>query len=153
MRQDSRLSRVLHALLHLEQMQGPATSELIAQMLRTNPSVVRRTMGGLREAGIVASVKGHGGGWSLARPLSRITLLEIYHALGSPTLFAIGNDEDEPSCLLARAANSVTASALAAARQHFEQQLQQVSVADIAAGWTAEMANCGEGTEGHQHAG
>jgi Rrf2 family protein len=152
MRQDSRLSRVLHALLHLEQMQGPATSELIAQMLGTNPSVVRRTMGGLREAGIVASVKGHGGGWSLARPLAEITLLEIYQALGSPTLFAIGNDEDEPSCLLARAANSVTAGALASARQHFEQQLSTVSVADIAKGWSADMANCGGATD-HQQAG
>lgn len=58
---------MLYALLHLDRMQAPATSELIAQMLGTNALVVRRTMGGLRRAGIVFSVKGHGGGWSLAR--------------------------------------------------------------------------------------
>src|SRR5690554_4882731 len=100
MRQDTRLSRVLHVLLHLDQMEQPATSELLAGMLRTNATVVRRTMGGLRDAGIVTSVKGHGGGWSLAKPLGDISLMDIYTALGSPVLFAIGNDEEEPKCLL-----------------------------------------------------
>ena len=139
MRHDSRLPRVLHALLHLEQMEKPATSEVIAQMLGTNASVVRRTMAGLREAGIVASIKGHGGGWSLAKPLADVSLLEIYRALGTPELFAIGNDEDATQCKLARAANLATSQALAAAQQFFEAQLKAVSVADIAGQWTPGM--------------
>lgn len=146
MRQDSRLPRVLHALLHLDRMECPATSDLIAQMLGTNSSVVRRTMGGLREAGILASVRGHGGGWSLARPLSEISLLDIYRALGSPTLFAIGNDEETPTCALARAANAVTTEALENARRHFEAELKKVSVAELTANWKSEMATCGENT-------
>lgn len=133
MRQDSRLSRVLHALLHLEGMERPATSEEIAAMLGTNAAVVRRTMGGLREAGILSATKGHGGGWSLARPLNDISLLALYEALGSPALFAIGTDSPEPDCLLARAANAATNDALAAARRTFEESLRGVSVADIAA--------------------
>jgi len=132
MRQDSRLSRVLHALLHLDQMDGPATSQLMAKMLQTNAAVVRRNMSGLREAGFVASSKGHRGGWSLAKPLNEITLLGIYKALGSPQLFAIGNDEEEPACLLAKAANSATNNALREARIQFEQSLQHVTVADLA---------------------
>src|SRR5690606_3986540 len=124
MRQDSRLSRVLHALLHLEQMQEPATSELIAGMLGTNAAVVRRTMGGLRAAGIVTSTKGHRGGWSLARSLGDISLMDIYTALGSPILFAIGNDAVEPRCLLAKAANKATTKALEAARRQFESVLE-----------------------------
>jgi len=139
MRQDSRLPRVLHALLHLERLQAPATSELIAQMLGTNSSVVRRTMGGLRQAGIVVSVKGHGGGWSLAKPLTEISLLEIYQALGAPTLFAIGIDDEQTTCLLARAANDATANALAKARQHFETHLKAVSVAEMAANFEPGM--------------
>lgn len=139
MRQDSRLSRVLHALLHLEQMQEPATSELIAGMLGTNAAVVRRTMGGLRAAGIVTSTKGHRGGWSLARSLGDISLMDIYTALGSPILFAIGNDEVEPKCLLAKAANKATTKALEAARRQFENALESTSVADLAADWRPEM--------------
>lgn len=132
MRQDSRLPRVLHALLHLARLERPATSELIAQMLGTNASVVRRTMAGLREAGIVVSVKGHGGGWSLARPLEEISLLDIYQALDAPTLFAIGIDDFQSTCLLARAANNATANALLQAQQNFEAHLKAVSVADLA---------------------
>lgn len=114
-------------------MDRPATSEILADMLRTNPAVVRRTMAGLREAGIVASVKGHGGGWSLVRPLTGITLMEIYDALGAPPLHAIGNDEETPACKLARAANDATDAALEASRREFEAQLRRVSVADLVA--------------------
>ncbi|HYE44453.1 MAG TPA: Rrf2 family transcriptional regulator, partial [Caulobacter sp.] len=62
MRKDSRLSRMLHVLLHMAQRHEPMTSDAIAQMLGTNPAVVRRTMAGLRDAGYVRSEKGHGGG-------------------------------------------------------------------------------------------
>lgn len=142
MRQDRRLSRVLHALLHLDGMEDPATSELIAQMLQTNPTVVRRTMSGLRDAGIVTSTKGHGGGWSLAQPLDQITLLGIYEALGSPQLFAIGNDEDGVQCLLAKAANRATSDALAAARAQFEASLRGITVAQLAEDWRDRSGQC-----------
>lgn len=131
MRQDNRLARVLHVLLHLDEMEKPATSELIAQMLGTNSSVVRRTMAGLRRAGYVQSIKGHGGGWNLAEPLEKITLLGIYEALGSPPLFAIGNDNEGSKCLLARAANDATAKALSEAQQLFYESLSRVTVADL----------------------
>ncbi|MEC7762444.1 MAG: Rrf2 family transcriptional regulator [Pseudomonadota bacterium] len=131
MRTDNRLSRVLHALLHLERHDGPATSDEIGAMLNTNPAVVRRTMGGLREAGIVVSVKGHGGGWTLARPLEEITMLTIYDALGEPSLFALGQSDDAPGCRLENAANDALAGALDAARARFREELERVSVADL----------------------
>ena len=144
MRLDRRLSRVLPALLHLDQMYGPATSELIAQMLQTNPAVVRRTMSGLRDAGIVLSVKGHGGGWSLMRPLDKITLYSIYQALGSPQLFAMGSDDEETDCLLAKAANAATSDALAAAKKQFELSLNCVTVAQLAEGFEEKTRASGE---------
>lgn len=143
MRPDSRLPRVLHALLHLDHLDRPATSEEIAMMLGTNAAVVRRTMAGLRDAGILTSSKGHGGGWALARGLDEISLLALYQALGSPALFAIGTDEDTPSCLLARAANAATNAALAAARREFEAALQAVSVAQIVSLPAPQPRECG----------
>ena len=100
-------------------------------MLETNATVVRRTLAGLRNAGLLSSTKGHGGGWSLSRPLEDISLLDLYRALGSPELFAISPDEGQPSCLLARAANSATNDALHAARQVFEARLTAFTVAEI----------------------
>ena len=53
MKRDSRLSSVLHALLHMAEQEGPVTSDTLAQCLGTNHGVVRRTMRYLREMGIV----------------------------------------------------------------------------------------------------
>ncbi|MCG7625074.1 Rrf2 family transcriptional regulator [Epibacterium sp. Ofav1-8] len=131
MRTDSRLPRVLHALLHMAEMDRPATSEEIAAMLGTNATVVRRTLAGLREAQLLTSTKGHGGGWSLSRPLTEISLLDLYSALGAPELFAIAPDEDQPSCLLARAANAATNDALYEAKQVFKARLAARTVAEI----------------------
>ena len=72
MKRDSRLSSVLHALLHMAEQDGPVTSETLAQCLGTNPVVVRRTMGYLREAGIVTSDRGHAGGWRIHADLGAV---------------------------------------------------------------------------------
>lgn len=139
MRNDSRLSRMLHVLIHLAERDAPATSEDIAAMLGTNPVVVRRTMGGLREAGYVRSDKGHRGGWSLARPLEAITLLDIYTALGEPALFAIGMADDDPHCLVERAVNARLASAMHDAAALLRTRLQDVTLADVARDFEATM--------------
>ena len=95
MNKDTRLSGVLHVLLHLGQVSVPLTSEVLANTMGTNPPVFRRTMAGLREAGHVTSEKGHGGGWMLARPLSEITLLDFYAALDSPGHFSIASRNED----------------------------------------------------------
>ncbi len=131
MRPDSRLSRMLHALIHMDRMQGAATSETLAAMLNTNPVVVRRTMAGLRQQGLVRSEKGHGGGWVLARPLDAISLLDIYQALGEPQLFAIGPSVDNPTCLVEQAVNQALEDSLSAARTLLVSRLAQTSLGDL----------------------
>ena len=84
MRYDSRLSGVLHVLLHMAQANSAATSEALAKAIGTNPVVVRRVMAGLRERGYVRSERGHGGGWTLACDLSQVTLQDIYDAVAVP---------------------------------------------------------------------
>ncbi|MCV0427152.1 MAG: Rrf2 family transcriptional regulator [Roseibium sp.] len=131
MRTDSRLPRVLHVLLHLAQHEAPLTSDQIGAMLGTNPSLVRRMMAGLRKAGFVSSTKGHGGGWYLSRQLDEISLADVYKALGSPPLFAVGPSGDTSACLLERAANEITRQALDAANTVFQQKLASTTVAEI----------------------
>lgn len=133
MKSDTRLSGMLHVLLHMAGTGKPMTSEQLAGHLDTNAVVVRRTMSGLREAGIVTSGKGHGGGWALARPLSTITLADVYGALGSPALFAIGNRNDNPDCLVEKAVNAALGDTLREAEAMVVKRLGAVSLADIAA--------------------
>lgn len=106
MRCDSRLSGVLHVLLHMAQQDSPVTSEVLAKAMSTNPVVIRRIMAGLRDQGYVRSEKGHGGGWTLVCDISKVTLRDIYTALGCPSLLAIGNRTDAPGCLVEAAVNA-----------------------------------------------
>lgn len=106
MRRDSKLSGVLHVLLHLAEHDGPATSEALAKAMSTNPVVVRRVMAGLRDQGYVRSEKGHGGGWTLACDLAKVTLRDVYEALGSPALLAMSNRTEAPGCLVEQAVNA-----------------------------------------------
>ena len=140
MRTDNRLSRMLHALIHMDRHDGALTSEQLAEMLSTNPVVVRRTMAGLREQGYVRSEKGHGGGWALARPLSNITLLDIYRALGEPELFALGLTDDDPQCLVEQAVNQAVSETLQAAQRLVSERFAAVSLADLARDFDARAA-------------
>ncbi|CDN53071.1 Transcriptional regulator, BadM/Rrf2 family [Neorhizobium galegae bv. officinalis bv. officinalis str. HAMBI 1141] len=140
MRHDSRLSRMLHVLIHMDRHEGAATSETIAAMLNTNPVVVRRTMAGLREKGYVRSEKGHGGGWRLGRPLSEMTLLDIYEAVGEPAVFAVGPACDQPACLVEQAVNAALSEAFEEAEKLLLSRFGKVTLADIARDFDARMA-------------
>lgn len=131
MRQDGRLSFTLHVLLHMSEAKEALTSEALGPMMKTNPVVIRRTMAGLRRAGIVRSEKGHGGGWSLARKLDRVTLADVYDALGLSTPFNIAHRQKSPKCLLERAANRALVEALAEAEALLVSRFRRITVADV----------------------
>jgi len=138
MRKDSRLSRMLHVLLHMARHDGPMTSEHIAKMLQTNPVVVRRTMAGLRDAGYVSSEKGHGGGWVIAADLEKVSLLDIHRAVGGPNLFAIGAEHDNPACAVERAVNGALEDALREAEALLVARLGAVNLAALARSFDAQ---------------
>ena len=129
MRRDSRLSGVLHVLLHLAEAERPLTSETLARALKTNPVVIRRIAAGLRDHGYVRSEKGHGGGWTLACEPSKVTLLDIYTALGSPSLLAIGNRTEKPGCAVERAVNGALDETFQKAEALLLAGLEQVTLA------------------------
>lgn len=58
----------------------PATSELIAASVNTNPSLIRRLLSQLAKAGLTTSQMGSGGGALRARPADKFTLLDVYKA-------------------------------------------------------------------------
>lgn len=131
MKLDSRLSSVLHVLLHMASKDAPVPSEVLSRYLGTNPVVVRRTMGGLREAGLVRSGRGKGGGWTLSRPLSEITLRDVYAALGEPPLFAFGNRNETPDCLVEQAVNARVDDAMRDAEARLLERFSTITLADL----------------------
>lgn len=137
MRTDTRLSRVLHVLLHMAHSDGPFTSEHMAKMLGTNPVVVRRMMASVREMGYVRAEKGAGGGWTMACDPSTTTLRDIYRAVGSPTLFAIGSDDPNPACAVERVVDDALSDAVRSAETLLLTRLGQVTLADLAKAFDA----------------
>lgn len=136
---DTRFSRVLHLLIHLDRHEGAATSDVLAGMLSTNPVVVRRMMAGLRDAGLVTSERGHGGGWTLARGLADITLLDVHRALGSPAPFAIGLADDDPRCLVEQAVNAALSGTLRELEALLLARFESVSLAELAEDFDRRM--------------
>jgi Rrf2 family protein len=153
MKRDSRLSGVLHVLLHMAEQSGPATSEVLAKAMSTNPVVIRRIMAGLREQGYVRSEKGHGGGWTLARDLAEITLRDIYDALGRPSLLAMGNRTEAPGCLVEQAVNTALDKAFHDAEALLLARLGEVTLAALSADFHARLtARSGSLTAEFDHA-
>ena len=144
MKRDSRLSSVLHALLHMAEHEGPMTSDALAQCLGTHPVVVRRTMGYLRDAGIVTSDKGHAGGWRIHADLGTVTLRQLHEALGEPAMFAIGNRNESPECLVEQAVNAALEGTFAEAEALLLKRFSEITLADLAADFARRHAERGD---------
>ncbi|AXS41945.1 Rrf2 family transcriptional regulator [Breoghania sp. L-A4] len=140
MKRDSRLSGILHVLLHMAEHSGPVTSETLARAMCTNPVVIRRIMGGLKKHGYVRSEKGHGGGWSLEPHWESVTLRDIYAAIGSPALLAIGNRTEMPGCLVEQAVNAALGEAFAEMETLLLARLGDVTLAALSADFHARFA-------------
>ncbi len=133
MRRDGRLARMLHVLVHMDKRGGKTTSETLALMLNTNPVVVRRTMGALKQAGLVTSDGGHGGGWTLLRSLESVTIRDVHEALGAPDVLALDAAADHPACPVERAAVARLASIFGATEAFMLRAMGEVRLSAIAA--------------------
>lgn len=131
MKRDSRLSIVLHGLLHMQAQGKPMTSAELALCMDTNPVVVRRTMAGLRDNGFVHSEKGHGGGWVIARPLAEISLLDIHESLGEPDVIGFSNKDEMSGCLIEQAVNRELDATMEEMRDVFKARMRAITLADI----------------------
>lgn len=128
----------------------PMTSEVLSTYLHTNPVLIRRLLAGLRERGYVTSVKGHGGGWVIACDLAAITLQDIYEVVGAPTIFAMGNRQERPQCLVEQVVNDALADALEEARALLASRFAGVTLADLSNQFSRKMKR--HHPEGNDHA-
>lgn len=137
------MSGVLHVLLHMAESSAPMTSEMLARIINSNPVVVRRIMGGLRQRGYVQSEKGHGGGWTLSCDLKCVTLRDVYQALGCPQLFAIGNRSDDTRCLVEEVVNAELSEALGEAEARLLIRFGEITLATLSADFHARLKQRG----------
>lgn len=131
MKRNSRLSLALHTLGHMAGDPGRIrTSADIADHAGTNPVVVRRVLGKLRQAGLLISEKGHAGGWKLARAPQDITLADVYLALDE-RLIATASDEPAHSCSVEDALHRRVADVMKDIEQNLISRLGETRISDV----------------------
>ena len=137
---NSRLTTAIHALCWLElaarRGEQSLTSERVAASLASNPALVRRSLGPLRDAGLVRARRGPGAGWSLARPAKRIRLDEVYDALhddpcDNATAFALHPHEPNQDCPVGFGIRPVLSDVYAEADAAVRRSLRRRTVADV----------------------
>jgi Rrf2 family protein len=132
---NSRLTTAIHALcwLELAARRGypSLTSERVADSLASNPALVRKALGPLREAGLVTADRGPGGGWSLARPATRIRLDQVYDALGDDPAYALHPHEPNQDCPVGFGIRPVLGEVYADAEAAVRRTLRRRTVADL----------------------
>jgi DNA-binding IscR family transcriptional regulator len=132
MNPDGRFPRVLHVLIHMALRDRVMSSTEIAQMLTTNPVVVRRMLAGLRNGGFLETSKGPGGGWRVVKSLEAMTLRDIFDALDRPGLNGAGTARDHPGCPVEAAVNMALAEVDDAITELMLNRYETTTLADIA---------------------
>lgn len=132
MKSKDRLSAAVHALLRLAELRDSITAEELASSLEVNPVVLRQTLVGLFDSGIVRTERGNNA-WTLGREPVSISLRDVYVALGEPSLFVLRNRSEMSECLVEKSVDDVLASAFADAQAMLVERLGSLSLASLAA--------------------
>jgi Rrf2 family protein len=132
---NSRLTIAVHALawLALAHQRGKEflTSDQVAASVNTNPVVIRRSLGDLRRAGLVAVRHGAGAGWSLARAPGGITLLDVYEAVEQEPLFSMHRTEPNLECPVGLGIRPALGPVYHGVERALRHELRRTSIADV----------------------
>ena len=147
MHSNSRFAVAIHVLalakVAMDEAMGVAiTSERMAESVRAHPVHVRRVLGALREAELVTSQPGPGGGWRLTRSPEEITLRDIYRAVEHEPLFGLPKHPGQ-DCPMSQCLPGILANCFQEAEAAMEERLAQVTIADVIGAVRAEVGRAG----------
>ncbi|MGP7819787.1 Rrf2 family transcriptional regulator [Niallia sp. 01092] len=132
----SRFAVGIHILALLEiNKDGVNTSEYIAASVNTNPAVIRKITGMLKNAGLI-NVRPGVAGANLAKELGDITLLDVYKAVSvvqDKELFGI-HENPNPACPVGRNIQNTIGPIFSAAELALEKALKAVTIEDVVKG-------------------
>lgn len=128
----SRSAVAIHALTMLARWgERSLTSAEIADSLASNPVLVRRILGSLRDAGLVWSTEGRGGGWSLARAPREITLYDAYSAVEEGPILSRHAHPPSDACEVGRHMQNVLDAEFRDAEHAMKERLGRTTVAHL----------------------
>lgn len=129
----SRFSVGIHILTLIGMYKDEAlSSENIAGSVNTNPVVIRKIIGMLKNAGLI-NVKPGIAGAELSKELSEITLLDVYKAVNvvqEKELFSV-HEQPNPACYVGRNIQSTIIPIFFKAQHALEAELESVTLKDV----------------------
>ncbi|RAS74586.1 Rrf2 family transcriptional regulator [Priestia endophytica] len=141
----SRFAVGIHILALIEiNKDGVSSSEFLAGSVNTNPVVIRRIIGMLKNAGLI-EVRAGIAGAQLAKNLSEITLLDVYKAVDvvhDKELFSV-HDNPNPSCPVGRNIQDTILPLFSTAQLALEKALGNVTIEDVVLDITEKLKSEG----------
>lgn len=108
------------------------TSEFLASSVNVNPVIIRKLLSQLKAAELVSVQRGSGGA-SIAKPLDRITLLDIYNAvecIDKGQLFHFHENSNQ-DCPVGRNIHRILDDKLQRVQKAMEDELKKITLADV----------------------
>ncbi len=129
---NTHFSMAIHILSVLAYKDGRVTgSEYLADSVGTNPSFLRGLIGRLKDAGLVETQLGKGGGARLARPPSKITLLDVYQATERGPGLKTHKSSDKSVCPVAAGMGRMLSQVNNRIEIVVESELKRVTLAEL----------------------
>ena len=116
------------------------TSEGMAGSAGSNPVHLRRVLGRLRNAGLVTSRPGPGGGWQLVHDPSATTLADVWRAMNGDDP-VLGLHEASPNCTVGQRIQGSLTEIDRRARAAIVAELETTTLADLAAATALRAAS------------
>jgi Rrf2 family protein len=128
----TRYTVALHILTLMATNENPPmTSEFIAGSVNTNPVVIRRILGRLKEHGFVESQSGAKGGWLLRRSPDSITLSDVRLAMDEGSPFAMHTQAPNPACMVGKNIQAVLGEVFGKAERAMYDDLSKSTIAGL----------------------
>ena len=129
---NTHFSMAVHLMCALAWNEGKLVgSQDLAHSVGTNPSFLRGLISVLREAGLVETRQGKGGGSTLARPAGSITLHDVYRAMETKQLLKVHVPDCESSCIVARRMKNLLNDVNEQLETTLSTELKRTTVADL----------------------
>lgn len=129
---NSQFSMAVHILAMLAQAGTERVkSDRIAASVNTNAVVIRRLLGQLNQAGLVASQTGASGGARLSRPPGDISLCDIYKAVSCGEVFALHAKAPNQDCPVGKNIEAVLCNLQKEIDRSVGEKLDQFTLASV----------------------
>ena len=108
------------------------TSDFLAESTNVNPVIIRKILGQLKKAGLINVARGTGG-TTVAKLLSEITFLDVYHAvecIENGDLFHF-HENPNTNCPVGRNIHHILDDKLLRVQNAMEKELASITLADV----------------------